>query len=392
MKILHVIPSLASVRGGPGEAVIELSRMQKDHGIFSEIVTTNDSGPDLLNVTLASRIEYRGASVRFFPRFSPSISSLREYAFSLPLTRWLWQHIVEYTIVHIHALFSYTTTAAMAICRIKNIPYIIRPNGMLCEWSLGQASLRKNIYLTLTERANINASRMIEFTSAQEKKESLQLGFKPEGFICHYGLHTPRPISGARAELRKMLKAKEDTPIVLFISRLHPKKGLDSFIPALGAIKNKNFIFAIAGKGEERYEAKIDRLLSEVGIAGRTRRTGFAEGWEKELLLQGSDIFVLPSYSESFGLAVLEAMASGLPVVITDRVGVHTDVKEYAAGIVTACSGKETTDAVSNLLDNEGLRKAMGENGKKLAGDKFTWEKAAGNIAGVYKRIASKAA
>ena len=237
MKILHVIPSLASVRGGPGEAVIELSGAQNKCGIFSEIITTNDNGPGLLDVPLASRTAYRGAGVRFFPRFSPPVNSLREYAFSAPLTKWLWQHIAEYDIVHIHAIFSYTTTAAMLICRVKKIPYIVRPNGMLCEWSLNQASSKKNIYLALIERANINASRTIEFTSAQEKKESLRLGLKPEGFICHYGLHTPRPIPDARVELRKMLKAKEDTPVVLFISRLHLKKGLDSFIPALERIK-----------------------------------------------------------------------------------------------------------------------------------------------------------
>ena len=75
MKILHVIPSLASVRGGPGEAVIELSGAQNKCGIFSEIITTNDNGPGLLDVPLASRTEYRGAGVRFFPRFSPPVNS-----------------------------------------------------------------------------------------------------------------------------------------------------------------------------------------------------------------------------------------------------------------------------------------------------------------------------
>jgi len=338
-----------------------------------------------LDVPLGRCSEYKGVPIWFFSRFSPSIRPLREYAFSAQLTKWLWRHMAEYDLVHIHALFSYTTTIAMAISRIKNIPYIVRPNGMLCEWSLRQGKIQKNIYLALFERANINHSRILEFTSMQEKKEAIPLGLKPDSFIVPYALRERGHIQDAPKALRQFLKVPQNEPVILFISRLHCKKGLDSLIPALGRIKNERFIFVIAGSGSPGYEANIVHLLLTCGIRDGTRGVGFVRGRTKELLLQGADISVLNSYSESFGLAVLEAMACRLPVVITERVGIYSDVKEYNAGIVTGCDAKEAVDAILQLLHDENLRKTMGENGQRLARDRFTWDKVADRLIPTYR-------
>ena len=165
MKVLHVIPSVSSVRGGPSEGVLGIARALGNHGVETEIVTTNDNGEKLLDVPLGRQTRYKEVPVRFFSRFSPSVRFLREYAISAGLTEWLWRHIKEYDIVHVHALFSYSTTIAMAISRLKGVPYIVRPNGILCKWSLNQQTLQKNVYLALIERSNINASHMVEFNS-----------------------------------------------------------------------------------------------------------------------------------------------------------------------------------------------------------------------------------
>ncbi|MGB2705792.1 MAG: glycosyltransferase [Candidatus Omnitrophota bacterium] len=387
MKVLHVIPSVAAVRGGPSEAVLEITKALNKRGIQAEIATTNDNGDGLLDVPLGVRTIYKDVPVWFFSRFSPPFRPLREYVFSTQLTGWLWKNITKYQLIHVHALFSYVTTAVMIISRLKNIPYIIRPNGMLCEWSLRQRVLQKNVYLALFERENIEKSRMIEFTSIQEKKEASSLGFKPDSFILPYALHRPSSIPEARKLLREFLKVPQDEPVILFISRLHLKKGLDPLIPALGKIKDSRFVFVVAGSGSRDYEVKINNLLSASDIHSRTHCVGFVQGRTKELFLQGADIFVLPSYSESFGLAVLEAMACRLPVVITDRVGIYTDVKEYGAGIVTRCDAGEAAWAIGKLLNDENLRKSMGENGKRLAEERFTWDKVADKLVGVYREI-----
>jgi glycosyltransferase involved in cell wall biosynthesis len=356
-------------------------------GVDAEIATTNDNGPGLLEVPLQQRIEYEQVPVWFFPRFSPSVQSVREFAFSSQLTAWLWQHLPEYDLLHVHAIFSYPSTAVMAIARLRHIPYIVRPLGQLCEWSLRQSVRKKQIYLNLIERANLNHSQALHFTSQQEQQEVSQLGLKPPSFILPHGLSLPAPIPDARARLRQLLKVPADEPVVLFMSRLHPKKGLDYLIPALGKITHERFTFVLAGSGSPEYEAEIDALLVSAGIRERTYLSGFVAGEIKSLLLQGSDMFALISHSENFGVAVLEALAAGLPVLITPGVALASVVEQHKLGYVTELDVAAVASALQHFLKYPKEAPEMGERARKLIFEQYTWERVATKIAGVYSDI-----
>ncbi len=387
MKVLHIIPSIAAVRGGPSKAVIEMVKSLQNANCEVTIATTNDNGETLLDVPLTELQEYQGVPVKFFARFSPKISAIREFAFSASFTRWLWQNIDQYDLLHVHAIFSYTSTATMAIARLKNVPYIVRPLGQLCQWSLQQSQRKKQLYLRVIEQANLNHAKAIHFTTKAECDEAQELGLKAPGVIIPHGLTIAPKIASASLQLRQWLHLPEDEPVILFMSRIHPKKGLEILIQALAQLLDQQFTFVIAGSGDPNYEKEIHACLQQSEMGDRTRMLGFIEGEKKDLLLQGSDLFALTSYSENFGVAVLEALASGLPCVVTPGVALSTVVKQQDLGIISEMDEAAIATAIRTCLLKPEVTKEKGDRARQFIFENYTWDKIAANLVEIYDAI-----
>ena len=390
MKVLHIIPSVGQVRGGTSRAALDMVKALRNAGIDAEIATTNDNGENLLDVLLNQRTEYQEVPVYFFSRFSPAVASVREFAFSSQFTAWLRQNISKYDLLHIHAIFSYPSTVAMAIARFKGIPYMVIPHGLLCEWSLQQSTYKKQIYLQLIERTNLNHSQAIHFTSEKEQQEVSLLGLNTHSFVLPHGLYVPPPIPNARHRLREELKIPVDEPIILFLSRLHIKKGLDYLIPALGKLTHHRFNFVLAGSGSPEYEAEIESLLISHGISNRTHIVGFVKGERKDLLLQGSDLFALTSHSENFAVVVLEALTVGLPVLATPGVALASVVEQYKLGYVPKLDVLAIANAVDDFLKHPQMAQDMSDRARQLIVEKYTWDKIACQMQQVYTHIVQK--
>ncbi len=397
MRILQIIPSISLVYGGPSQMVLGLSAALARQGAQVTLLTTNsngDVGQPPLDVPLDYPVEQDGYQIRYFP-----CSPFRRYKFSGDLLKWLYRQGNEYDIAHLHALFSPVISGAATVARWRKIPYILRPLGTLDPADLQKKKQLKQIYTALWERGNLAGASAIHFTSAEEAKVSERFGVKSRDLIIPLGVNLPEidaeltgeEIHKRRQRIREELGISGNRPLVLFLSRIEPKKGLDLLLPALEKllVQGLEFHFVLAGSNPQdpEYEAKIQGQIAASPLADRTTLPGFVRGEFKGSLLQSADIFVLPSYYENFGIAVAEAMAAGTAVCISRGVYIWEDVLEAGAGWV----GNQTVEDVAQLLAeaiaNPQECQQRGLKGKAYAATRYNWDTIAQQTLGAYADI-----
>lgn len=390
MKVLQIVPSISLVYGGPSQMVLGLSKALAHSRVEVTILTTNsngDVGQPPLDVPIGQSVKQDGYEIIYF-RCSP----FRRYKFSLPLLGWLAHHAVDYDLAHIHALFSPVSTAAAALARSRHLPYILRPLGTLDPADLQKKKQLKQIYGLLLEKPNLAGAAGIHFTSEQEAKVSFRYGVKTHDLVIPLGVDLPENLPEfGRARTRLGIVGEQ--PLLLFMSRIAPKKGLDLLIPALEILLGEgfNFHFILAGSNPQdpAYEQQITEQIQASELAKRTTITGFVEGELKLELLKDADLFILPSYYENFGIAVAEAMGIGIPVVISEQVYIWDEVEKANAGWVTSCTVEGLTQTLRVALCDDQGRKQRGLNARKLVEENYSWGAIAQHMIKVYDELSN---
>lgn len=395
MNVLHVVPSFppAYRYGGPVAAAHAMAKHLGQGGVDVTVYTTDIDGDENLEVPTGEPTTQDGVDVVYHRARSP-----RAFTFSPALASALRDDVASYDLVHVHSVLNHPTTAAARACRSEDVPYLVRPCGILDRTAFRKpyedgfaawlSRLRKWSYLHLVESSNLETAAAIHYTSEAEREASRWALDGHEGFVLPLGVDPPDlPDRGkARARVAKRWNADPAVPWMLYLSRIDPVKGLDLLLPALEEIESEA-ILLLAGSGDPDYESTVDERIERLGLRGRVIRTGFVTGDAKRHLLAASDLFTLPSVHENFGIAAVEALSAGLPVVLTSGVAVHDAVQEAKAGLVPDRTVSSIAEALSTLATRENLRQRMGENARALARERYNWERIAADLVDQYERI-----
>jgi glycosyltransferase involved in cell wall biosynthesis len=381
VKILRIVPSLDPKQGGVAEAV-RLSAITKyPIEITIDIVCFDEPASDWIKNENNFQIFAIG-------------KGKTAYAFHLKYLAWLNQNVKNYDAVVIDGLWMFHVWGGY-ICRMKNVPYFVYSHGMLDPYFNQDRLkyLKKLPFWFLIERNVLQLAKSVIYTCEEEKilaQKSFPL-FKAKSSIVSLGIKTP-------TENKDVLKNAflEEYPqfvkkkFGLFLSRIHPKKGIDLLIKAISELDNElpsEFIIAIAGTGNDEYTNNLQKLAETLNVAKRFQWLGMVTGNVKWGAFSAADCFILPSHQENFGIVVAEALAVGTPVLISDKVNIWREIKEMNAGLIADDTLEGTKELIQAWLSFSNEQKqTMQKNTVICFEQKFNIAQAAKNIIGVLNK------
>jgi glycosyltransferase involved in cell wall biosynthesis len=344
--------------------------------------TQNDPNVSVTQLTIKDGVE-----IHFFPIQAP-----RFWGTSIPLAKALREMIQQVDVVHIHSLYLFHTEIAAYYCRVYDVPYLLRPHGTLDPFIYNRHRFRKKIMEWLFENKNIKNATAIHFTTEEEKQLAKPYTFQKHGVVISNGINLSEyenlPTLGTfKARYPETIGKR----IILFLGRINFKKGLDILVQAFAKVVpiHKNIHLVIAGPDNDGFKAEVYGWLKNEKLLERVTFTGMLQGEDKLALLKDAEMFILPSYSENFGIAVIEAMVCGLPVIISNKVNLWQEVEKAQAGLIAPCEAKQFAEKMMELLDNLEKSNRMGKNGKALVEEKFQWHQIGLNLEKVYQKIIS---
>jgi glycosyltransferase involved in cell wall biosynthesis len=340
------------------------------------------------NPKLETRNYYKGVPTIFFP-----LQWGESFKYSKPLARWLNANVQTFDVVHIHAVFNHASIAAASACRKHHVPYVVRPLGTLDPWSMKQKPLRKFLFWQVAGKRMVQAAAAVHYTASAEQsaaEESLGLN---HGRVIPLGVETDRPAQADGSEIFTPNLAKlNGHPYVLVLSRLHSKKGLDIFVDAFVSLVQKedfkDWRLVLAGEGPVEYVQALKQKVSAHDADNIVLFPGWLEGDEKDAFLRGASLLALPSHHENFGLCVMEALAAGVPVLVSPHVNLADEIEAAGAGWIAAVDKQAIETALAKALTCEDERTRRGEAGKTLSLE-FSSERVASRLNEMYSVVSS---
>lgn len=369
LRILHVLSHLAAEAGGPARAIVGLARAQARQGHKVRVVATWHGQVD---ESIQAELEAGQVGVR---QVGPAWGPLRMHQELGPAL----EGEIEHTdVVHIHALWEDIQHRAARIAHRRRVPYIVRPCGMLDPWSLAQSAWKKKLMLALRVRANLDRAAALHYTCAVERDLAAPLAIKAPAVVEPNGVELGEfarlPELG---EFRQRWPQLHDRPFALFLSRVHPKKGLDLLVPAFARLPLGDSMLVIAGPDGDGHGDEIRQLAASLGVGNRVVFTGLLKGRERLAAFVDAELFVLTSRQENFGVSVVEALAASTPVLISDQVNIHREITEAGVGGVVPLDVATIARELERWLVDAELRSAAKERAASFVRTHYDWDRIA---------------
>jgi glycosyltransferase involved in cell wall biosynthesis len=383
MRVLQVAASLSPEWGGPVAVVEGLTRALSEQGVQSAVFATTGrrvgNSPILLD-HIESAIFQTGPMSRLWTAHAPGLASALSRAVS------------ENDVVHIHELWHYPHYAAYHAARKIGKPYIVTVHGEFDPWAMQQKGRKKWLYMSLIQRRILQQAAAVQAITPDEADQIRVQGIRTPIAVIPNGIDvTAFQNLPPRSAFLQRFPQLEGKRVILFLGRIHPKKGLDILAQAFARLvsQHENVHLVVAGPDEGTYRRQIEGFLATAGVLDKALFTGLLTGTEKLAAFAAADIFVLPSYSEGLSVSMLEALASGIPIVIT-RQCQFPEVADSGAGVVIEPDAGQLLEAMAMVLDNPEEGRDMGRRGQKLVIQKYTWDSVATQIRKLYIDIVQR--
>jgi poly(glycerol-phosphate) alpha-glucosyltransferase len=376
MRIAFVTPSISRIAGG----IFEIERC-----LAEQLVRNSEINLRVLGVADEFSDADRGAWWPVEPRTFPSIGP-GAFAYAPQLRRALlaWQPDV----VHLHALWMYTSVATATWSGTRRRPYVVTPNGMLEPWALGNGALKKRLALLLYEWRMLRAAAVLQANTDKELNDIRAFGLSNPIAIIPNGVDLPEPIA-APPPWGDALPAEEKT--LLYVGRFHPKKGLANLLSAWHGLRchsprvTDGWSLVLAGWDQGGHEQELKRRAKQLGIERDVHFVGPLFGESKASAYAHANACVLPSLSEGLPMMVLEAWSYGKPVLMTQQCNLPEGF-DAGAAIKAQPEKASIANSLADLLGaSDADRVEMGRRGLDLVKRKFTWSKVADDMHQVYR-------
>ena len=369
MRVLHVVSSIDPQSGGPVAALVGLTTAQEKSHITVSILATWRRNQNLSYVDLLrdERINLQLVG-----------STIGPLSWHRQINATLHAMLENVDVVHIHGLWEQVQHLAATAAFSRRIPYVIRPCGMLDPWSLSQKKLKKMAYMAWRLRTNLDRAAAIHFTSRTERDQTKSLGLRTQSLVEPNGVdlsefqHLPTP-----GTFRARYPSISDNPLIVFMGRIHPGKGLEYLVPAMAKVKPTNTVLAVVGPDSKNFRSTVEALVARHGLQDRVIFTNALYGADRVTALTDADLFALPSDHENFGVAVVESLAASTPVVISDRVNIHDQIAAAGVGGVVPTNIDMLAEELSRWLSDEPLRRKAAKAARPFVQENYDWRRIA---------------